>query len=184
MISEKDFGLRVSEQNGDEGGVVADVECAEESSGHGNSEVQLHHSWNVWSQHRNHIAGGDAELGERGGDSDAAVTGLAPRVGDRTVDYGSSVGVDDGGSVEEADGSERNVVGRRLDCSLHFLFFLFLLLLSIFVCRKVESSEQWWLSIINEVKGSYQLSYRNRSSCIQFDIKLVNDWRYQKCGET
>ena len=51
-------------------------------------------------------------MGESGGDSDAAVTGLPPRVGDGTVNYGGSVGVGDGGSIKEADGSERNVVGR------------------------------------------------------------------------
>lgn len=72
-----------------------------------------------------HISGGDSELGESGGDSDATVTGLPPRVSQGTINDRDSVSVDDGRSIQETNRSQRNVVSRRLNCSLHFLFFFF-----------------------------------------------------------
>ena len=76
----------------------------------------------------NHIEGRKTDTKLRNGRSkfDAALVCLGPRVGNVTGDKRKSVAVNDGGAVQEADWSERNVVGRAPDTSLHLSTWLVL----------------------------------------------------------
>lgn len=78
----------------------------------------------VGAKETNHIAGRktDTELRNGRSEFDAALVGLLPRVGNVAEDERKSVSVDDGGALQEGDRSERNVVGRAAETSLHYLF--------------------------------------------------------------
>lgn len=110
----------MAEDDGDGAGVEAEVDGVEHGSGHGDGEVELVHSRDIGGDDGDDVAAADPEGGESGSNAEAAAVGLRPSVRSRVVDYGGAVGVDGGGSLDEADRREGAGVGWTRLQLIHF----------------------------------------------------------------
>jgi len=74
---------------------------------------------NLFEKGTNHMTRRNTELRNGGSEFDASLMSLRPCVGDIVVDDGEFVTVNNGGALQEADWSERNIVSVALDSTFH-----------------------------------------------------------------
>ena len=111
-VGEQHPGLAVLEDEGDGGGIEADVQGIENGPGHRHAVMRLQHRRRVGAEDGHGVVATDPAPGQRARQTATAGAGLAPAVAPLAVDDPGALREDGGTPGKEVDRRQRRVVGR------------------------------------------------------------------------
>jgi hypothetical protein len=101
-VGQQHLGLAVAQHEGNGLGIQPGVQRVEHRAGHGDAEVRLQHGGHVGQHDRHGVAHAHATLGQGAGELAAAGVGVGPALLLFTVNDGGALGIDAGGTLDEA----------------------------------------------------------------------------------
>ncbi|MNZ12994.1 hypothetical protein D3C78_298780 [compost metagenome] len=111
-VADQYLGFAVLEHERDGLGIQAHVEGVEHGADHRHAEVRFEHGRNVRQHHRHRIALTDTAPGQGAGQATGTFVGLLPVAPDRAVDHRRVLAVDGGGTLDETQGAQGNMIDR------------------------------------------------------------------------
>ena len=108
---EQNGRFRMVEDEGDGRRVKTGVDGVQHGAGHGDAEMQLEHGRNIGGDHRHRLVEADAAAADGRGQAAATLIGLFPGEAQITMNNGKIIGINPGGSFQQTDGRQRNIIG-------------------------------------------------------------------------
>ncbi|KAF1854083.1 hypothetical protein Lal_00005300 [Lupinus albus] len=110
-VDDQDLRLAMLQDEGDGLGIQAGVDGVQHGAGQRHAEMGLEQFRRVGGQHGDGVAGADAQIGQRRGQTAHADEGLGPGPAHRAVDDGQPVGPHRGGALQEGQRRQGDEIG-------------------------------------------------------------------------